>query len=166
MLLQKLFKVFVLFTSHAIFKPQNKITRKLKYKKPNIWAIIFFLQTLSKIVSKSALGAKTRKHQMNIWVVDRLYYSLGLVFVTRLIVGCLWRLDNLSGSHLHSLWRRLPHKLSKLQSQTTTILLRTTPTQTIHQSQTLNNLGSEFSLYCVKWMLNYFCVCWKMHCKN
>ena len=51
------------------------------------------------------------------------------------------------------LWRWLPHRLSKHQSQPTTVLLRSTPTRTINQLQTLTALHRG---RCWPWKRNSF----------
>ena len=68
-------------------------------------------------------------------VCDRFFGRV--VVVPRTVVGCDRRFDRLWGSHLQTV--RI--SLLKRQSQPTTVLLRTTPTQTINQLQTLSHLG-------------------------
>ena len=73
-----------------------------------------------------------------------------VIRVLRRTVVCDWRLDNLCGSHL-PLWRWLPHRLSKRQSQTT-VLLRTLITQMIFFNQVMLLLGWNHFL------MNQYCL--------
>ena len=53
------------------------------------------------------------------------------VVLTRAVVVVDWRFDNLSGGHPTWLWRFLPLRLSKRQSATPRVLLKTTFTRKI-----------------------------------
>ena len=87
-----------------------------------------------------------KKDFVVVWVTVRVCS----VVLRRTVVDVDWRFDNLSGSHHQSrvLWWWLPLRLSKRQSTSTTVLLRTTlQTRTITQTTTLTHLCQTFHCY-------------------
>ena len=88
----------------------------------------------------------------------RLIVRVNVVLNRTVFIDSDLRFDNLCGSHLQSqkmttvqVWRWLPHRLSKSQSMsTTTVLFRTTFTQTIKRNLLLKwLLGSNLSQWCI-----------------
>ena len=72
-------------------------------------------------------------HNMIFSWLKKIIWVIGVLRKTVVSDG---RFDNLCGSHLQSLWRWLPHRLSKRQSLTT-VLVRTPITQVIFFNQVI-----------------------------